>query len=59
MPDTLEDRLSKLEAHYGRDSGAQSDLKHIIRERIADIEASQPIDGKRHIVPAVSKNSTK
>ena len=46
MLDTLRDMLSKLEAHSGPDSGTQSDLKRIIRERIADIEASQQVGGR-------------
>jgi len=48
MLDALRDTLSKLEAyaHTGPETSAQSDLKRILRERIADLEAAQRIAGK-------------
>jgi hypothetical protein len=39
----LRDTLSKLEAHSGYETNTQADLKRILRERIADLEAAQKL----------------
>jgi hypothetical protein len=43
MLDALRDTLSKLEAHSGYETNTQADLKRILRERIADLEAAQKL----------------
>jgi len=47
MLDALRDTLSKLEAHSGTETTTQAELKRILRERIADLEAAQRIAGKQ------------
>jgi aerobic-type carbon monoxide dehydrogenase small subunit (CoxS/CutS family) len=41
MLDALRDSLSKLEAHSGEETGTQAELKLILRDRIAELEAAQ------------------
>ena len=43
MLDALRDTLHKLEASSGRETRTQADLKRILRERIAELEAVQRV----------------